>query len=740
MKKFSLLEYTCAFFLFTGTIGIIITKAFLFTSPRIFYVVFFISLVTLIFLLLKKRINFIKNILILTLPAEIALLLVNNLTHKLHWIFDIMSGIWLLLLVFIIIRRYHQNHKKDVLMFKTPKKYTLIALAFLIIVMSVHFSFGFYHLGKAAYVDERLWTYSNEKRIEKYWNNILEMDWKHTRPSDKPGVTLAFISGPSLIFTTPSNFKDTIIDKQAFENMLFAMRLPILIFSTIFLLLFYHILSTLLNPKISLLATVFIGLSPILLGVSRIINPDALSWIFIPLTLLSYLAYLETKNIRWTYATGFLLGLGLLTKYITNLLFPFFFILLFTYPFFAIYSKEQLRDFLRKSLSHLGIVALISLVTFYIFYPGTWVKMDRLLLGTIWSQPFEPIWQIFVIFIFTIILDYFFNKSSIILWIAFELQKIKKFFVILIPLIFLTTILATIYFTFSSTQSINFEHILFSPKTSINWGGDTTIPQAFVTSFYPLIFGISPFALLGVFFALIFLFKKDMGKYSTSNNIVWHLLLFIIIFYAGSLFSTTIPTARYQIILYPLIFIVSGYGWYYFYKVIQKHTKKFSFYFIIITILFFSIYTLFTVKPFYFSYNSPLLPNTQLINPKDMGDGNYEIAQYLNTLPDAKNLNIWSDKRGVCTFFVGNCVSVIRKADFIKNGPNYDYFVISKGREARTVDLSRAYSQMREDYPVRLDLLYTNNPKPIYELNPGNRSVNYIKVIPSENIDVWRGE
>ena len=121
-----------------------------------------------------------------------------------------------------------------------------------------------------------------------------------------------------------------------------------------------------------------------------------------------------------------------------------------------------------------------------------------------------------------------------------------------------------------------------------------------------------------------------------------------------------------------------------------------------------------------------------------MGDGNYEVAQYLNSLPNTTQLNIWSDKRGVCTFFIGNCVSVIRKTDFIENGPDYDYYVISKGREARTVDLSRGYSQMRKDYPVRLDILYTEKPKSVFELNPGNSKANYIKVIPKENTNVWR--
>ena len=69
-----------------------------------------------------------------------------------------------------------------------------ITFTVLTVIIATHLFFGLYRLGKAAYVDERLWTYSKEKRIEKYWKNIKEHDWKHTRPSDKPGITLAIIS------------------------------------------------------------------------------------------------------------------------------------------------------------------------------------------------------------------------------------------------------------------------------------------------------------------------------------------------------------------------------------------------------------------------------------------------------------------------------------------------------------------------------------------------------------------
>ncbi|XLQ20234.1 MAG: ArnT family glycosyltransferase [Candidatus Moraniibacteriota bacterium] len=666
-------------------------------------------------------------------------MLVNNLTHKLHWTFDVLSGLWLLLLGFFIIQKYTKNHKSTENTETTAKLYTPVIITMLLIISVIHIFFGAYNLGKAAYIDERLWTYSNEKRIEKYWNNILEHDWRNTRPSDKPGVTLAILSGPSLLSVTPSDFKDDINDKNAFAHMLFTMRLPIIIFSTLALFFFYHVLGKLFNPTIGMLSTAFIGLSPILLGVSRIINPDALTWIFIPLTLYAYFTYQKTQNINWIYTTGILLGLGLLTKYIANLIFPFFFILLFTHTLFGKYTKDQLRTHLRNTLSGIGIITLIAIMTFYILYPGTWVKLDRIFIGTLWSQPFEPIWQYFVIFVALIVIDFFFNNSTVILWISLQLRKFKSIIIAIIPIIFLIVISFTLYHTYLAPQPINFEQILTSPKITANETDSATTLEAFATSFYALIFGISPIALLGILFTLIFITLNKWSIPNIQRSTIWNILLFILIFYFGSIFSSTIPTVRYQIILYPLILTVSAFGWYYLSKILFPRNKTIFFYVLFAIIIATSTYTFLTFKPFYFSYNSPILPNGQLINPKDMGDGNYEAAQFLNSLPNAKNLNVWSDKRGVCTFFIGDCVSVIRKSDFIKNGPHYDYFVISKGRETRTVNMSRGYSQGRIDYPVRLDLLYTENPESIFELNPGNISANYIKVIPKENVNVWRG-
>jgi 4-amino-4-deoxy-L-arabinose transferase-like glycosyltransferase len=633
------------------------------------------------------------------------------------------------------------------------KFFSIFSFFLLGIIIFSHLFFGLYHLGKEAYVDEKLWTYSKQKRIEKYWNNIKQRDWYHTRPSDKPGITLAFISAPSLFFVTPSNFKEPILNKKAFEQMLWTMRLPILFISTLSILLFYYIIKKTFNNEIALLSSIFIGLSPILLGISRIINPDALSWIFIPLALLAYLSYQKNTDRKTLYLTGFFLGLALLTKYIANILFPIFISLIFIKTLFEKYPQNKLRLYLKKSFSDLVKITLTALITFTIFYPGVWIKPSRILLGTIWSQAFASIWQYFVALLLFFFFDYYFNNFNITLWLSEKLNSLKSIILKFLPLIFITIIIITIYYTYFPTPTLSFESILYSPKTSLS-KHRTNIWGAFITSFYVPLFSFGPIVFLGTLLTSFFSTSKIWSK-SKKNTLkiskntiytVWSLMFFIFVFYGASLLSGVIPTLRYQIALYPLWLILASFGWYCLWKnsfnnfifaiKTSKQPKKYSFYFLLFTFILFGILTLQNVKPFYFSYNSPLLPPNQLINPKDMGDGSYEIAQYLNSLPDAKNLNIWSDRRGVCSFFIGNnCNRSIKKQDFIKHGPDYDFFIVSKAREYKEIYYWKIYGGGTPDFPLRLDLIYKEK-NPIFIIPPGHRQANYIKVVSGEKFKI----
>jgi len=113
-----------------------------------------------------------------------------------------------------------------------------------------------------------------------------------------------------------------------------------------------------------------------------------------------------------------------------------------------------------------------------------------------------------------------------------------------------------------------------------------------------------------------------------------------------------------------------------------------------------------------------------------MGDGSFEAAQYLNSLTDAKNLSVWTDKRGVCTFFVGKCYSGI---NLDKDKVNLDYFVISAGRKSRTTKMTLNRFNGGNSQLIRLDKLYEEENYE-YKLEIGGRPNNFVKIISSENL------
>lgn len=127
--------------------------------------------------------------------------------------------------------------------------------------------------------------------------------------------------------------------------------------------------------------------------------------------------------------------------------------------------------------------------------------------------------------------------------------------------------------------------------------------------------------------------------------------------------------------LYPLFAFVGALGVYEFLKIFKTSgSRKKSKYLIVAIILVFSFVSLMKIKPFYLSYMSFLLPKDQIISD-GWGYGQYEAAQYLNSLPDAENLVIWSDRSGICQFFTGKCLGNY-EIDLSKSKP--DYFVFSR--------------------------------------------------------------
>ncbi|EKE11938.1 MAG: hypothetical protein ACD_14C00064G0003, partial [uncultured bacterium] len=151
----------------------------------------------------------------------------------------------------------------------------------------------------------------------------------------------------------------------------------------------------------------------------------------------------------------------------------------------------------------------------------------------------------------------------------------------------------------------------------------------------------------------------------------------------------------------------------------------------------FAIFSLFIVllssisliasKPFYLSYASSLLPKENYLDVKDMGPGSYESAQYLNSLPDAENLTIWTDKKGVCNFFKGSCYGDLSYDEL--EGVSLDYVVVSWGRKSRTTSMVRSSRRLSISETFNFAKYYDQKENVIYELLINDRPGQYIKII-----------
>ena len=602
---------------------------------------------------------------------------------------------------------------------KEKKNY--FAIFILAFFMLVSLGFGSYHLSKFAAVDEPLWTF---ERVPKFWNNVLDGEWKKTMISDKPGITVAIISGIGLNWANPAEFD--LIKKPGeiryaagnIEKMNFSLRFPLIFFSVLMLGFFYFFLAKLFNKHAALLATAFIGFSPLLLGMSRIINPDAVFWIFSVLSLLAYFIFVKNDERKYLFASAVFLGFSLLTKYVANFFLVFYFFMIFSG--YVLNKKETTNwsAYFKKSLVDYFAIVYLSLLIFFLFLPAAWVDFQRLAEGTIFSEAFLGFWKIFIVAVLLVSSEAYFLKGKIIGSLLNWLSRKRKFIVKVISLIFLAAMAIVFLNVVFGMKWINFEEILASPKSSVLIAKN--IPGVFLANFYPLVFGIHPLALFLTTAVLLgAIFKKN-----DNDSWIAHILIFIFLYYIACFMNKIGATVRYQIAIYPLIFIVASLGIDLFLNRCRWQGKIVF----IFTVAIFLITSLNGIKPFYFSYASELLPRQYVLNLKDMGDGSYEAAQYLNNLPNAKDLVIWTDKRGVCYFFKGGCMDTFE----MNQGMQIDYFVVSASRQSRT-ERHIPYKGRHNDYEIHVDKIYENENYD-YKIEIGGRPNNFVKIFSYEKL------
>lgn len=633
---------------------------------------------------------FLTRSLLFFLPATLTLLAGISLSSQFHFLFQIGSGLALILtlslLFFAAIEKQPRPLEKDC----TPKEwFRSQGVAWLLAVVfftALFFSFATYRLGQYAAVDEPLWLYG---RTPKFWHNIYDQEWSKTDISDKPGITVALTSGIGLLRYDPNQFDDSRKGGEVFvkkdpagmTSFFFTYRFPLVLLITILLPLLYFLLERLIGKRAALFSYAFLTISPILIGIAKIINPDALLWLFTTLSLLSYLVFQKRNWYRYLLLSGVFLGLALLTKYIANIIFIYLLALLFLeYLYHPVQKEKSLPQYIRQSFLQIGLVAFTALASFYLLLPANWPEPKELIRATLLSEAFVKVAPLFIGIVIFLLLDQITNKNRITAWLLNILTISREWIAKGIVLLFFGSVVFTFVTTLAGMKVYDFMELISSPKT-IERNSD--LAGIFLTNFYPLIFSLIPLALVGLLLASFFLWKKNFYE-NDSYRFAFYALIFTLVYYAGATVNGVGSIIRYQIIIFPLIALVAGIGVSGLVSMLQKQFPKKEKLFQPLLLLIIAVAGLFTLlrTPFPLSYASSLLPAQYFIDLKDMGPGSYEIAEQLNALPDAENTLIWTDKDGVCQFFVGRCKRGNGEASLTDK--TIDYIVVSSTRENRT--------------------------------------------------------
>ncbi|NTW13568.1 MAG: hypothetical protein HGA31_00865 [Candidatus Moranbacteria bacterium] len=626
----------------------------------------------------------------------------------------------------LTIRKKESLHSPEVYepsVFQWIRKQGWRRILAVVALTAVFFIFAVRDLGSYAAVDEALWLYD---RIPKFWNAVSDLKPEKTGISDKPGITVALASGSGLFYeANPKSWKS--VRGSAFDipGFFSTFRLPLVILVTVLLPIFYYLLERLSGKTSALFAYSFISLSPVTIGMAKIINPDSLLWVFAPLSLFAYLTYIKRKHLGFLFLSGVLLGLALLTKYVANFLFIFMLGAIFLE--YALRSEEEpFLPYLKRSLTAYALWTATALLTFFLLFPNMWVKPWKILDATIFSQAFEKVAYLFIALFITILVDSFLNRSRFAEATAGFLKSQYRLVVGLICATWLLLLITVCGDTWADMKPYDFMDILAAPKTIIS---RATVIGVYISNAYPLIFGVTPIVFV-LLLATPFVATKGRNIRSAAGKSMLLGILFIMLYYVATSVNKVGAITRYQIMLFPIAGAVAGITLGLIVKSVgnpSSGNRKWTRYLVptIFSILVISGFITLARTPFPLSYASALLPNRYNLDVKDMGPGSYEAAQYLNSLPNSNGLLIWTDKSGVCKFFNGGCKSSFDWTNY-QNLP-FDYVVVSSGRESRTDKrIIGAINGGRND-AIRFDEYY-GMTDPVWELLINGRQSHYVRI------------
>ncbi len=592
-------------------------------------------------------------------------------------------------------------------------------LFLLSIPLLLYFAFSVYHLTKFETADEHFWF--NEPahdRIHQYWNAVAQHNWIATRINDKPGISLVFISGAGLLFEK-TILKGSEINFLNVEQMNFAYRFPQVVFTALASLYFFWALRRITKSDfLTLLSVSLILLSPILIGISQIVNPDSMLWIFSFATVLAFFLYLqEEKKLHLFLATIFF-AMALLSKYAALMLVPFFLAMLGFQIIFKgeKWSIEKLkRKIFKFSMAYFGLI-FGGFLFFSILMPAVLVDPMLAYKGTVGFKGMQYVFWPVILINLLLLLDSATYGSQGAAYLMKKSVYVKKIFPVLLY-VFLSGMFLLVLVNWSvGNNFMNVLSVAFDSAEGSKYQHASLFDQLML-QFKPIVFSLSPLVLVSV----LFLWIKAIFKKIEHDLLVYLFSLFVLVYYIAVMRQGLLISIRYGIIMYPILLTLAGFGFFEMFLFEKKSAlAKIAIFAGVIGI---SVIGLWQIKPFYFNYTNVLMPKNNIITGA-WGYGGYEAAQYLNSLPDAKNIVVWSDYYGVCPFFVGKCMKSYALNDYVKKDSlaSVGYVVATRRGKKQNINMWKKFNK----YEL----------KNTWSLFIGKRENNFVRVYENKGLNL----
>jgi hypothetical protein len=529
-------------------------------------------------------------------------------------------------------------------------------------------------------IDEPTWLLKSANFYQALWTR----DWKNTYQLEHPGITITWAGTLGFLWEFPgyvklvngqlnneNKIRDFLVSKgHNALDLLVAGRAFTTLAVILALLLAFPLMVRLAGWGLALLASFLIALDPYFIALSRLLHLDGLVAALMLLSLLAFLCYLDKGRRRLDLVlSGVAAGLSWLTKS------PAFFLI----PF-------------------MGLLVLIELF-------NSWKRKEigEPQIRTAWLR---HIWK------------------TVGPWLAW-LTIGAIVFILLWPAMWVDPI-GTLNRVFSGATGYAIEgnsHVTFFAGQLIDEGQS-------VWYYYPvsLLWRITPPVLIGVLIlAVACFFPKKFVLSGDHRRMVWVMGLFTLLFVIFITLSQK-KADRYQIPVQPALCILAALGWYALLDGFGKWAEqrfpgapvRLSKPLLGGVIIFVQFLGVIQTAPYYMNYYNPLLGGDQAAPGVMMigrGEGLELAAQYLNNLPDARNLRVFSwYGEGPFSYYFKGKTSVIEENTALNELLKADYVVIYVHQWQRQTPSKEVMDYFARKTPVFVARIGNLNYAQVYDM------------------------